>query len=152
MSIAPRFMVAFHILLISGKINFFHPLLLRATSGCSDIGTESKGNYSRALAHWNMSGAFASSLYVLFHFNKSIFTKLSRHESIQENPIGICVPCVYAWISNIVFFLHFLGFVRNTMSSGHGCFSYLLENSRKYWRYCLLNYALDIHANNITIC
>lgn len=40
-------------------------------------------------------------------FNKSIFAKVFRHESIQENPIGIRVPRIHAWISNIPFFLHF---------------------------------------------
>lgn len=145
-------MVAFHILLISGKINFFHPLLLRATSGYSDIGTKSRGNYSRVLAHWNMSGAFASSLYILSCFNKTIFIKVSRHESIQENPIGICVPCVYAWIRISYSSCTFLNFLEIRCRLDMVAFLIFWKISRKYWRYCLLNYVPDIHTNNVTIC
>lgn len=99
--------VAFHILLIPGKIKCF-PLLSRTTSGCSDIGTKGNGNIQEC-SRTEMCLVHLPLLFILpRRFNKSIFAEVFRHESIRENPIGIRVPCVHAWISNIsFFFLHF---------------------------------------------
>lgn len=124
---------------VSYSLNFrknkFFPSLLQATSGCSNVGTESKIFKSAR----SLKCVWSIRLFSLFffYFNKSIFAEVFRHESIQENPIGIRVPCVHAQISNIPFFLHFAISLEYDVvcMSGHGCYllfigKFKLENTR----------------------
>lgn len=77
---------AFHILLISRKIKFFPSSL--CYKQLSDVGVKSKGNIQEC-SHTEMCLEHSPLLFILpRRFNKSIFAKVFRHESIQENPIG----------------------------------------------------------------
>lgn len=111
------------------KDKFFPSLLLQATTGCSKVGVESKGNIQECL-HTEMCLEHSPFLFILpRRFNKSIFAEVFHHESIQENPIGIRVSCVHAWILNPILLALFLGIwcrlhVWTWLPS-----SYLLENS-----------------------
>lgn len=105
------------------KDQFFSSLLLQATSGVFNVGAESEGNIQEC-SYIEMCLEHLPLLFILpRRFNKSIFVEVFRHESIQENPIGIRVPCVHAWISNIPFFLHFaISWEYDVVCmSGHGC-------------------------------
>lgn len=85
---------AFRILLISGKINFFHPLSLRATSGCSNIGKAREIFKSARALHTEMCLEHSPlfSLFFLAALIKVFLPKSSATNQFKKIQSGIRVP------------------------------------------------------------